>query len=86
MGRFNKLTGEFTAKPSTMKALERMYKPATPMPIFRKGTVVKVFIGAGWGKGRVEYSDKVRCIVFLKIGSRRVIVYDARNIMEDIQK
>jgi len=86
MGRFNKLTGEFTAKPSTMKALERMYKPATPMPIFRRGTAVKVFLGAGWGKGKVEYSDKVRCVVFIKIGSRRVICYDARNIMEDTSK
>ena len=86
MGRFNKLTGEFTAQPSTMKALERMYKPATPMPVFRKGTAVKVFLGAGWGKGKVEYSDKVRCVVFIKIGSRRVTCYDARNIMEDTSK
>ena len=86
MGRFNRQTGEFTAKPSTLKAVERMYQPSTPMPIFRKGTAVKVFLGAGWGKGRVEHSDKVRCVVFLKIGSRRVICYDARNIMEDTSK
>jgi len=86
MGRFNSKTGEFTAKPSTLKAVERMYQPPTPMPIFRKGTTVKVFIGAGWGKGKVEYSDKVRCVVFLKIGSRRVTCYDARNIQEDTQK
>lgn len=56
------------------------------MPIFRKGTPVKAYLGSGWGKGKVEYSDKVRCVVFLKIGSRRVIVYDARNIMEDSPK
>jgi hypothetical protein len=86
MGRFNRQTGEFTAKPSTLKAMERMYQPSAPMPIFRKGTPVKAYLGSGWGKGKVEHSDKVRCVVFLKIGSRRVIVYDARNIMEDTSK
>ena len=85
MGRFLK-DGEFKPKPSTVKAGERMQRPPTPLPVYRKGTPVKVFIGAGWGKGVVEYSDKVRCVVFLKIGSRRGMVYDARNIQEDTGK
>lgn len=86
MGRFHKETGEFTPKPSTVKAGERMQQPPTPLPVFRKGASVKVFLGAGWGKGTVEYSDKIRCVVFVKIGSRRVICYDARNIQQDSEK
>ncbi len=83
MGRFNRQTGEFTPKPSTVKAGERMQQDPTPLPVYRKGTPVKVYIGAGWGKGTVEYSDKARCVVFLKIGSRRVSCYDRRNLQED---
>lgn len=86
MGRFNKQTGEFTPKPSTVKAGERMQQPSTPLPVLRKGTQVSVFLGAGWGKGTVEWSDKVRCVVFLKIGSRRVTCYDARNIKLEATK
>ncbi|WGL30669.1 transcription elongation factor [Synechococcus phage S-CRES3] len=82
MGRTLK-DGTFKPKPSATKASERMLQPATPLPIFRKGSQVKVFLGAGWGKGRVEYSDKVRCVVYLKIGSRRVTCYDARNLKEE---
>lgn len=85
MGRTLK-DGTYVPKPSAVKAAERMYQPSTPLPIFRKGTLVKVYLGSGWGKGHVEYSDKVRCVVFIKIGSRRVICYDARNIMEDSPK
>jgi hypothetical protein len=82
MGRFNRQTGEFTAKPSTLKAVERMYQNPTPLPVFRKGTQVQVFCGAGWLRGTVEFSSRDRCVVFLKIGSRRVICYDARNLKE----
>lgn len=39
-------------------------------------------MGAGWSKGVVEYSDNIRCVVFLKVGSRRTLCYDARNIRE----
>jgi hypothetical protein len=80
MGRFSRQTGEFTAKPSTLKAVERMYQAPTPLPVFRKGAPVEVFLGSGWAKGAIEYSDKIRCVVFLKIGQRRVICYDARNV------
>lgn len=60
-----------------------MQQLPTPLPVFRKGTPIKAYIGAGWGKGVVEYSDKHRCVVYLKIGNRRVTVYDARNLIED---
>ena len=85
MGRFLR-DGEFKPKPSALKAYERMPQPPTPLPVYRKGTPVKVFIGAGWGRGTVEYSDKHRCTVYFKIGSRRVTVYDARNIQQDSSK
>ena len=77
--------GTYKPKPSALKASQRMEKPSYPLPVFRKGTIVKVFLGAGWGTGKVEYSDKDRCIVFLKIGSRRVTCYDARNIQQQSQ-
>ena len=82
MGRMLK-DGTYKPKPSAAKASERMQQAPTPLPIFRKGTIVKVFLGAGWSKGRVEHSDKTRCVVFLKIGSRRVTCYDARNLKEE---
>ena len=75
--------GTYKPKPSAVKASERMLQPAHPLPVFRKGTQIKVFLGAGWSKGRVEYSDRDRCVVFLKIGSRRVTCYDARNLIEE---
>jgi hypothetical protein len=72
--------GTYKPKPSAVKASERMLQPAHPLPVFRKGTQIKVFCGSGWMTGTVEHSDRDRCVVFLKIGSRRVICYDARNI------
>jgi len=81
MGRMLK-DGTYKPKPSALKASERMSQPPHPLPVFRKGSQVQVFIGAGWGKGTVEYSDRDRCVVFLKIGSRRVTCYDARNLKE----
>jgi hypothetical protein len=59
-----------------------MQQAPTPLPIYRKGAHVEVFLGAGWGKGGIEYSDRDRCIVFLKVGQRRVTCYDRRNIRE----
>lgn len=85
MGRFLR-DGEFKPKPSALKASERMQQPPTPLPVYRKGTPVKVFCGSGWLAGSVEYSDKSRCVVFLKIGSRRVTAYDARNIKQKEEK
>jgi hypothetical protein len=85
MGRFNRETGEFTPKPSTIKAGERMQQPPTPLPILRKGTPVKAYIGAGWGKGVVEYSDKQRCVVLLAVGNRRISIYDSRNLTTEIK-
>ena len=80
MGRFNKQTGEFKAKPSVMKKIERMYGPVEFQNALRKGTQVKVFIGAGWEKGSVVEWTKNRVVVRTNRGSRNVTCYDARNL------
>ena len=80
MGRFNKKTGEFTAKPSIMKKIERLYGPIEFQTALRKGTLVKVFVGAGWEKGTVTEWTKSRVSVRLNRGSRTVICHDARNL------
>ena len=79
MGRFLK-DGEFKAKPSVMKKIERMYGPIEFQDALRKGTQVKVFIGAGWEKGSVVEWTKNRVVVRTNRGSRNVTCYDARNL------
>lgn len=79
MGKIAK-DGSFTAKPSTNKAIQRLYENATPLPVYSRNTAVEVYVGAGWSKGVVEFSDSDRCVVFLKIGSRRITCYDSRCI------
>lgn len=80
MGRFNRQTGEFTAKPSVMKKIERMYGPIEFQNALRKGTQVKVFMGAGWEKGTLVEWTKNRVVVRTSRGSRNVTCYDARNL------
>jgi len=80
MGRFNSKTGEFTAKPSTMKKIERLYGPIEFQTALRKGTNVKVFMGAGWEKGTIIEWSKKRCMVRLNRGNRNVVCYDSRNL------
>ena len=80
MGRFNKETGAFTAKPSVMKKIERMYGPIQFQNALRKGTNVKVFMGAGWEKGVVVQWDKSRVTIRLNRGSKTVVCHDARNL------
>ena len=80
MGRFNKQTGEFKAKPSVMKKIERMYQPIEFQNALRKGTQVKVFMGAGWEKGSVVEWTKNRVVVRTNRGSRNVTCHDARNL------
>jgi len=80
MGRFNKETGAFTAKPSVVKKVERLYGPIEFQTALRKGTNVKVFMGAGWEKGTVVEWTKSRVTVRLKRGGKTVVCYDARNL------
>ena len=80
MGRFNRETGEFTPKPSVLKKTERMYGPRTFETALRKGTSVKVFMGAGWEKGAVTEWTKTRVTVRLARGNRTTVCHDARNL------
>ena len=46
----------------------------------RKGTNVKVFMGAGWEKATVVQWEKSRCTVRLNRGNKTVVCHDARNL------
>lgn len=62
---------------------ERLSRPATPMPIFRRGTPVSIYMGAGWEKGTVTESTKRHCSVRLSRGTNRTrTCFDARNIKQ----
>lgn len=58
----------------------RLAGPTSPMPMFPKGTEVKVFMGAGWAKGTVRTSDRDAISVYLTQLRRTTRVKDARNI------
>ena len=79
MGRFLK-DGEFKPKPSTLKKTQRMYGPIGFETALRKGTNVKVFMGAGWEKGTVVQWEKSRCTVRLNRGNKTVVCHDSRNL------
>jgi hypothetical protein len=78
--------GSFKYKPSAVKAAEWMQQPPLPMRSFRKNTFVKVFMGAGWSKGKVVEWTKDGVTVRLAREQRNVIVRDNRNIKEESEK
>lgn len=51
-----------------------------PLPLFTKGTKVKVFLGAGFSTGYVIDSYQDRCSVQLTTKDSPINVYDARCI------
>lgn len=73
---------QITKKPKskTVSDHERLAGPAFPLPIFRIGTTVQVYLGAGWSTGRVVTSKQDRCQVTLVMGNRTITVFDARAI------
>lgn len=79
MGRTLK-DGTFKPKPSVLKKSERMQGPIGFQDALRKGTPVKVFMGAGWEKGTVTDWTKSRVSVRLNRGNKTVICHDARNL------
>ena len=79
MGRFLN-DGEFKPKPSILKKIQRMYGPIQFQDALRKGTAVKVYMGAGWEKATVIHWDKNRCTVRLNRGGATVVCSDARNL------
>jgi hypothetical protein len=61
---------------------KRLAGPSFPLPIFRKGTMVQVYLGAGWSTGRVIASKQDHCQVTLTMGNRTITVFDARSIRQ----
>lgn len=72
--------GTFKPKPSATKKSQRMLGPIQFETALRKGTSVKVFMGAGWEKGSVVQWEKSRVTVRLSRGNRTVVCHDARNL------
>ena len=72
--------GTYKPAPSAAKRSERMSGPIQFQDALRKGTSVKVFMGAGWEKGTVVQWEKSRVTVRLNRGSKTVVCHDARNL------
>ena len=72
--------GTYKPAPSAAKRSERMSGPIQFQDALRKGTNVKVFMGAGWEKGTVVQWEKSRCTVRLNRGNKTVVCHDARNL------
>ena len=79
MGRTLK-DGTYKPAPSAAKRSERMSGSIQFQDALRKGTNVKVFMGAGWEKGVVVQWEKSRCTVRLNRGNKTVVCHDARNL------
>ena len=79
MGRTLK-DGTYKPAPSAAKRSERMSGPIQFQDALRKGTNVKVFMGAGWEKATVVQWEKSRCTVRLNRGNKTVVCHDARNL------
>lgn len=79
MGRILK-DGTFKPKPSAEAKSARMSGPVTFDKALRKGTNVKVFMGAGWEKATVVQWEKTRTTVKLVRGNKTVVCRDARNL------
>lgn len=72
--------GTFKPKPSVQKKINRMYGPIKFQDALRKGSNVKVFVGAGWEKGTVLEWSKDRVAIKAARGGRTITCYDARNL------
>lgn len=76
-------SGEIKYKASALKAAEWYLQPSQPMRSMRKGTNVKIFMGAGWAKGTVVNWASSGITVYLAREKRTVTVRDNRNLKED---
>jgi len=79
MGRTLK-DGTYKPAPSAAKRSARMSGSIKFETALRKGTNVKVFMGAGWEKGTVVQWEKSRCTVRLNRGNKTVVCHDSRNL------
>lgn len=71
-----------TKTSSSRKIDNHMQQKPFPLPVYRKGTKVQVFLGAGWSVGIVLESSQEKCFVQLKNNNRNISVFDARSIKE----
>jgi hypothetical protein len=78
--------GTIKYKKSALAAAEWMQQQPLPMRSFRKHTFVKVFMGAGWDKGKVVQWTKDGVSVWLLRKQKTVVVRDNRNIKEESEK
>ena len=60
---------------------QRLKMPAHPLPVLERNQDVRIFMGAGWAKGKVIRSDLDGCTVRLPQPQKTVRVRDARNIL-----
>jgi hypothetical protein len=75
-------SGEIRYKPSAYKESERLLGEIIPFPARRKGSMVEIYTGCGWAKGRVTLSSRDCCGIFLIKAQRSTTCYDARNIRD----
>jgi hypothetical protein len=78
--------GTIKMKPSALKAAEWYQQEPLPMRSMRKGTSVKIFMGAGWAKGSVVNWASSGITVYLAREKRTVTVRDNRNIRTEETK
>lgn len=78
--------GTWKPKPSALKESSRMAGSTKFESALRRGTLVKVFMGAGWQKANVVEWSKDRCVCKLARGGKTVVVYDARNLILEATK
>jgi hypothetical protein len=74
-------SGEIKYKASAYKEAERLSNKPLPMPIYRAGTKVKVYMAAQWATGIVRVSTHEMCTVHITKGDRLVNCRDARNLV-----
>lgn len=78
--------GTIKYKESAIRAAEWYQQTPLPMRSFRKGQFVKIFMGAGWSKGKVVQWTKDGVTARLTREQRNVVVRDNRNIREEESK
>lgn len=78
--------GEVKYKQSAYRESSRLSGNIQPMDFYVKGSHVKVYMGCGWATGWVQYSDKLKCCVFLSKGRGLVTCVDNRNITKFVEQ
>ena len=78
--------GKIKYKPSAHANETRLLEKIHPMTIRRKGEAVEVYMGCGWSKGAVAFSDRDRCCIRLSKTQSTTVCTDNRNIRSPKEK